>query len=155
MEGTTFQDYDSFIAFMEQRPDSPQNSENREDSNIIWYDNLGNTISEEEAWERVSEDKSATWYDEFGNEITMEEAKHRTLEDVNGMVVCEYTEWYEGVVSVRYTPKDGTVLPITVCTYGDLHEAEDKVAVRNVLFGVGYCVEVLITFLVYFKKRAK
>lgn len=155
MEGTTFQDYDSFIAFVEQKPDSPQNSNNREDSNTIWYDNLGNTISEEEAWERASEDKSAIWYDEFGNEITMEEAKHRTLKDVNGMVVCEYTEWYEGVVSVRYTPKDGTVLPITVCTYGDLHEAEDKVAVRNVVFGVGYCVEVIIAFLVYFKKRAK
>lgn len=117
---------------------------------------LENAISEEEAWERVSEDKSATWYDEFGNEITMEEAKHRTLKDVNGMVVCEYTEWYEGVVSVRYTPKDGTVLPITVCTYGEFTRSQrNKVSVRNVLFGVGYCVEVLITFLVYFKKRAK
>lgn len=155
MEGTTFQDYDSFIAFMEQKPDSPQNSENSEDGNTIWYDDLGNTISEKEAWERASEDKSAIWYDEFGNEITMEEAKHRTLKDVNGTVVCEYTEWYEGVVSVRYTPKDGTVLPITVCTYGDLQEAEGKVAVRNVVFGAGYCVEIIIAFLVYFKKRVK
>ena len=155
MEGTAFQDYQSFIAFMERRPAFPQDSAEDTGDDVIWYDRFGIAISEKEAWEQLMEEESATWYDDYGNEITMEEARHRTLKDKNGKVVCEYTEWYQGVVSVRYTPKDGTVLPITVCTYGDLEQAERKAAVRHVMFGIGYSAEVAAVFFLYFKKRAK
>ena len=75
--------------------------------------------------------------------------------DENGNIVCEYTERNRSVVSLRYTPKDGTVLPITVCTYDDLQESEGKVAVRNVIFGAAYCIETIAILLIYVKKRAK
>ena len=55
-----------------------------------------------------------------GDAISEEEALTRRLEDKNGTVVCEYIDRNESVVSLRYTPKDGTILPITVCTKEDL-----------------------------------
>ena len=99
--------------------------------------------------------KPVTYYDEYGNEISEEEALTRRLEDKNGNVVCEYIDRNESVVSLRYTPKDGTILPITVCTEDDLQEAKQTAAVRHVIFGAAYCVECLAVVLAYFKKRAK
>ena len=97
---------------------------------------------------------TGTYYDQYGNEITKEEAMTRRLEDSNGNVVCEYISRNESVVSMQYTPKDGTILPITVFTEDDLQAARQTAAVRHVIFGVAYCVEVLAVVLVYFKKRA-
>lgn len=79
----------------------------------------------------------------------------RRLEDKNGNVVCEYIDRNESVVSFRYTPKDGTILPITVCTEDDLQEAKQTAAVRHVIFGAAYCIECLAVVFVYFRKRAK
>lgn len=156
MEGTTFNDYESFVAFMEQ--DIP-----------IWADN--DTIFREESaalnpapapddfiendLSREEELGGATYYDEDGNEITEEEALHHTLKDKNGNVVCEYTERNETVISMRYSAKDGTVLPITVCTQKDFREAKDKAAVRHVIFGWVYAIEVIGILLIYLKKRAR
>ena len=138
MNGTTFDDYESFIAFMER--DIPYHQDySYPDSQVAPAPFDGTNI----------------YYDEFGNEIAEEEALHRTLTDENGNVVCEYTARNRSVVSLRYTPKDGTVLPITVCTYDNLQEAEGKVAVRNVIFGAAYCMETIAILLVYVKKRAK
>ena len=95
-----------------------------------------------------------TYYDEYGNEISEEEALKSRLKDKNGNVVCEYIS-RRSVVSLRYTPKDGTILPITVCTEEDLQEARQVAAVRHVIFGAAYCIECLAVVLVYFKKRAK
>ena len=95
------------------------------------------------------------YYDEHGNEITYEEAMTRRLEDKNGNVVCEYLDRNESVVSMRYTPKDGTILPITVFTDDDLQEARQTASVRHVIFGAAYCIECLAVVLVYFKRRAK
>lgn len=139
MKGTTFHDYDSFVAFMEQEvPSDPQPPffENQEDADL-WTEG------------------ECTYYDEFGREISEEEALHRTLKDREGKIVCEYTDRNESVHSLRYTPKKGTVLPITVCTEQDLMEAQKKVGVRNVLFGVGYGVETVGVLVYYFVKRAK
>ncbi len=99
--------------------------------------------------------ETGTYYDEYGNEISEEEALTRRLEDKNGNVICEYIDRNESVVSLRYTPKDGTILPITVCTEDDLQEAKQTAAVRHVIFGVVYCIECLAVVLTYFKKRAK
>lgn len=143
MEGTTFEDYNSFIEYMEQDiPASPKP-----------YFNGGDTAVEIPV---PSEDiGSGTYYDEYGNEISEEEALTRRLEDRNGNVVCEYIDRNESVVSLRYTPKDGTILPITVCTEDDLQEAWQTAAVRHVIFGAAYCIECFAVVLFYFKKRAK
>ena len=143
MKGTTFEDYDSFVEYMEQDiPASPRYSFN------------GGTTAVEIPVPS-EEIETGTYYDEYGNEISEEEALTRRLEDKNGNVVCEYIDRNESVVSLRYTPKDGTILPVTVCTEDDLQEAKQTAAVRHVIFGVVYCIECLAVVLAYFKKRAK
>ena len=143
MEGTTFEDYDSFIEYMEQDiPAEPKH---------YFY---GGTTSVETPVPS-EEVETGTYYDEFGNEITYEEAITRRLEDKNGNVVCEYLDRNESVVSLQYTPKDGTILPITVFTEDDLQEARQIASIRHVIFGAAYCIECLAVVLFYFKKRAK
>lgn len=136
--GQVFTDYESFVAYMElplpaqiYGPAAPL------------------------AEELIDDSSGAVWYDEFGNEITEEQARHRTLEDRNGVVVCEYTEWNEQVVSMRYSPKDGTVLPITVLTQADVDAARKVIAWRNVLFCVAYAAEVLGVLGWYFIRRKR
>lgn len=141
MKGTTFEDYESFIEYMEQ--DVP--SEHEYDAN--YNGSATSPIPEEEIG-------STVYYDEFGNEISEEEALTTRLKDKNGNVVCEYIS-RRSFVSLRYTPKDGTVLPITVCTEDDLFEARETAAVRHVIFGTAYCVECIAVLLIYFIKRAK
>ena len=141
MEGTTFEDYDSFIEYMEQDvPASPTYNDSHKESAAV-------PVPEEQIG-------TPTYYDEYGNEISEEEALTSRLKDKNGNVVCEYVH-RRSFVSLRYTPKDGTVLPITVCTEDDLQEARQVAAVRHVIFGAAYCVECLAVVLIYFKKRAK
>ncbi len=140
MKGTTFEDYDSFIEYMEQ--DIPASLRYHFNASI-------------ETPAPSREIETGTYYDEYGNEISEEEALTRRLEDRNGNVVCEYIDRNESVVSLQYTPKDGTILPITVYTENDLQEAEQTAAVRHVIFGAAYCIECLAVVLAYFKKRAK
>ena len=143
MKGTTFEDYESFIAYMEQDiPAAPK------------YVFSGGTTAVEQVAPSEEID-SGTYYDQYGNEISEEEALTRRLEDSSGKVVCEYIDRNESVVSVRYTPKDGTILPITVFTEDDLQEARQTAAVRHVIFGAAYCMEALAIVLVYFMKRAR
>lgn len=127
MKGTTFADYDSFINYMQQ--DIPADSDGHAGE---------------------PKQSAAQLPDGIG-----EEALTRRLEDSNGNVVCEYIDRNESVVSLRYTPKDGTILPITVCTEDDLRAAQQTAAARHVLFGAAYCLECLIVILIYIRKRAK
>lgn len=143
MKGTTFEDYNSFIEYMEQDISATPSS---------YFNDESSSIAVPVPSEEVGD---AVYYDEYGNEISEEEALTRTLEDRNGNVVCEYIDRNKSVISLRYTPKDGTVLPITVCTEGDLQEAQQIAAVRHVIFGVAYCIECLAIVLFYFKKRMR
>ena len=143
MKGTTFHDYENFIEFMEQ--DIPAE---------FYAQFLGGTVSvEHPILQEVP--GSVTYYDQYGKEITEEEAKHRTLKDANGNVVCEYQDNNESVISMQYTPKDGTVLPIKISTQKDLQEAKQLASVRHVIFAILYMVEVLVTLMVYFKLRRR
>ena len=126
MDGTTFEDYDSFIQYMQQDISSASSNHTKEP---------------ESSAEQIP----------YGPE----DAPTRRLEDKNGNVVCEYIDRNEAVVSLRYTPKDGTILPITVCTEDDLRAAQQTAAVRHVIFCAAYCLECLIAAAVYIRKRAK
>lgn len=137
MNGTTFDDYDSFIAYMEQDISGDFGYEADLESSI------------------AAESGAPVYYDAYGNEISEEEALTRSLEDENGNVVCEYVKRNQSVVSVQYTAQDGTVLPITVFTYSDLQEAEQVVARRSVIFGIAYCVEALAVIVIYCRRREK
>lgn len=141
MEGTTFDDYDSFIAYMEQ--DIPADSGKR----TYYADGTAPAPAPEaELGER-------TYYDDQGNETSEKEALTRTLVDKNGKAVCKYIGRNETAVSIRYTPKEGTILPITVFTQADVQAAKQKAEVRHVIFAAAYCLECLAAAAVYFKKR--
>lgn len=140
--GTTFEDYESFIAYMEQ--DIPYSRR---------YNDNGTYIVEQIV---PSDDLSGeVWIDEYGNVISEEEARRRTLKDSKGNVVCEYIDRNEYVSSISYSVKEGTVLPITVVTFDDLDTINAKLAIRHVIFAVVYAVEVLAVVLIYTKKRMK
>ena len=142
MKGTTFEDYESFIEFMEQDIPAAEHPHFNDGSAYEYVDAPSEDI------------ENGAYYDENGNEISEEEALTRRLEDKNGNVVCEYIS-RRTYVSLRYTAKEGTVLPITVCTEDDLREARNTASVRHVIFGAAYCVETLAVLLVYFLKRSK
>jgi len=142
MEGSTFTDYESFIAYMEQDiPAMP-----RQESSHIAPDSV--PVAEEQIG-------PTTYYDQYGNEISEEEAMTRRLEDRNGNVVCEYVARNKSVVSLQYSPQNGTVLPITVFTDQDLRDARQTARIRHVVFSAVYCAELLAAVLIYFRKRAK
>lgn len=133
MKGTTFDDYDSFIAFMEQEvaAEVPE----------------GQAVAPAPA--------SDIWYDEYGNEISEEQVRTHQLTDKNGNVVCQYVQRNESVASLRYAPKEGTVLPITVYTQADRRAAQQKASLRHGIFAMIYCMELAGTLAVYFRKRVK
>jgi len=141
VEGTVFHDYESFKAFMEK--DVPYEyhyssvnalSAPVETSAITYYDSLGNEISEEDALKRQL----------ILNEGTPEE-----------QVVCEYVHRNHSVTNISYQPKADTLLPITVRTTDQVDAARQKVAVRNVLFGLAYGLEVLTALVIYRWKKAR
>lgn len=127
MESTaTFEDYDSFIQYMQQ------------------------DISAASGYHTEKPDAVAVQIP-YGTE----DAPTRRLEAKNGNVVCEYIGRNETVVSLRSTPKDRTLLPITVCTEDDLRAAQQTAAVRHVIFCAAYCLECLVIAAVYIRKKAK
>lgn len=142
MKGTTFEDYDSFIAYMEQ--DIPYEERYYSGSNSV----------PNETVVMPAPDNDETWYDQYGNEISEEEARRRTIEDRNGNVLCEYIDRNEMVCSIQYGSGED-MLPITVSTYDDLEEARRTADVRNVIFGFVYVIEVTGILLVYAVKRKK
>lgn len=141
--GTVFEDYDSFVAYMEQ--DIP-----------AWYDDSSHAamtpVPAAPPEDSVGEE---TWYDRDGNEITEEEARRETLMDKNGDVVCEYIRYNDYVAYLKYSAKDGTVLPITVVTQSDSRVGWARHDAINMIYCVLYPLELAAIFLVYFKKRAK
>ena len=71
MKGTTFEDYDSFINYMQQdipaasgdyAKEPEQSAAQRSYGGETYYDASGNAISEEEALTRRLEDKTALWF---------------------------------------------------------------------------------------------
>ena len=147
--GETFNDYESFIAFMEQ--DIPYDSDeywtgaftSAQDSAAV-PENPSLSITEE-----------ITWVDEYGNEISEEEAITRTLRDANGNVVCSYLERNKAVSTLRYEPKDGTILPITVITNSAYQTARTFSQLITTLFFVFYPIEVILAVFIYFRRRIK
>ncbi len=133
---------ESFVAFMEQ--DIPYSD--------YAYSSSNARENEESAVAPIGE---ITYYDEQGNVISEEEALHRELTDSKGNVVCEYMERNETVASIRYSDKDGKLLPITVITYADMRGGQATMSLINSAFVVGYFLEVIVGIWIYFRKRVK
>lgn len=141
-KGTVFEDYESFITYMEQ--DIPKT-----------YHFIGNDFTGNDMYvtERVPD--STVYYDAYGNETGEEEALRNTLLDKNGEVVCEFIQRNGEVSTYDYTPGDGTALPITVYTYEDLFFAKSLARNIKFLFLPVYLLEVIAVILFYRKKSMK
>lgn len=140
--GVVFDDYESFVEFMEQDISADYIYEVKDNAIFL--------VPAREEWIGESH-----YYDEYGNEISEEEALIKTLEDSNGNVVCTYMQRNESVSFIHYTPQEGTVLPIRVITTGDY---ENAVSLSSMIT-LGYCalypVELLAVLLVYFRRIAR
>lgn len=140
-KGTVFEDYESFIAYMEQ--------DIQRTYHFTGNDFIGNDMYV--ITEQIP--NSTVYYDENGNETSAEEALHRTLLDANGEVVCEFIQRNGDVSTYGYTPGDGTVLPITVHTYEDWFYAQSSARDIKFLFLPVYLLEIAIVMSFYRKKR--
>lgn len=128
----TFDDYDSFVAFMEQ--DVPDYK----------YYSDGFSTGVEIFGESES---SSEWYDD--------EDMRCTVEDENGNVVCTYIQRNKSVSYITYSGQNGSVLPIKVVTGGAEQAAEGMFNLINAVYCILYPLELLAVLLVYFKKKAK
>ncbi len=152
-EGTTFRDYESFIAYMEKEVTYEPTRKNgwfitAEQSAVTPQ----NYATENVAPQNIGD---IIWYDEHGNEVSEEEARTRTLEDANGEVVCTYIRRNETVTRISYEAKDGTVLPITVYTYEDQRVAHNISEFITLAYCIIYPIEIFSAIWLYCRKRAK
>ena len=152
-QGTTFYDYESFVAHMEK--DVPYDSM----SDGYWSGPFTSAQEQAVAPEHSAAEEiptgEVTYYDRYGNAISEEEALTRTLEDKNGNVVCTYVERNRSVSSLRYEQKEDSVLPITVISNREYQIARQQYNLINTVYCVLYPIEVLAVLLIYFKKRAR
>ena len=138
-QGTLFEDFDTFKAYMEQ--DIPA-----QDSSAPGVDN---------APAQLVPGSEVQYYDEQGNPISEEQALRRTLTDREGNVLCEYIYRNQTVCGMRYGHADGNPLPIAVFTQEDLWRGRQKINEINTVFGVVYLAEAIGVIVLYLKKRAK
>ena len=143
--GQVFNDYESFVEYMEQ--DIPYDS----NTHYSGWAAIENPVAPESSVQH----EDIEWYDKDGNVITEDEARTRTLEDANGNVVCTYIDRNESVSSIRYSAKDGTVLPIRVISTSEYRAASRLSSMITSAYCVLYPIELIAVLLVYFKKRAK
>lgn len=136
--GLVFNDYESFVEYMERDEKAP----------------VRGLPPEAPVYAGPEETEPEIWYDENGNEITEEQARTRTLEDQDGNVVCTYIKRNENCTGMSYSPKKGTVLPITVYTVQDRERAREQAQQVQVLFVPVYFVEIAAAAFFYRKKRA-
>lgn len=136
-KGTVFEDYESFITYMEQ------------DIQRTYHFNGTDMYVTEQV------PNSTVYYDENGNETSADEALRRTLLDKNGNVVCEFIQRNGDVNTYDYTPGNGTALPVTVYTYEDWFFAKSLARDIKFFFLPVYLLEVIAVILFYRKKSMK
>ena len=147
-EGITFNDYESFIEYMER--DIPFDETPYQTGLFESAQDSAAAPPQSSVEEIIDE---STWYDEYGNEITEEEALTRRIEDANGNVVCTYIAHNNAVSFMRYTEKDGSVLPITVYTTSEMRTARTWAGIISSAVCLLYPAELLAGFVIYFRKR--
>lgn len=141
MKGTTFNDYESFLDFVETyTPAVPFSSQQPGSANQV-----------------ASENEESIYYDEYGNVVSKDEALTMTIQDRNGNTILKYVQRNGNVLSVSYSTgsKDGNALPITVYTHDDYKEGKRIVSQRNAVFACVYALEVAAAVIVYAILRRK
>ncbi len=132
---TTFHDYESFVAYME--------------TPIPYEAALSNGYGQNAVSVIPNSTTDNAW------PVIEEETHTYTLEDVNGETVCTYIKRNETVFSVRYEPKEGTILPITVITHQEYRIARNISEIISIAYCILYPIEIVAALLFYYRKRAK
>ena len=141
MKGTTFNDYESFLDFVEtDTPAVPFSSQQPGSANQV-----------------ASGNEESIYYDENGNVVSKDEALTMTIQDRNGNTILKYVQRNGNVLSVSYSigSKDGNALPITVYTHDDYKEGKRIVSQRNAVFACIYVLEIIAAVIVYVLLRRK
>lgn len=141
MKGTTFNDYESFLDFVEtDTPAVPFSNQQPGSANQV-----------------ASGNEESIYYDEYGNVVSKDEALTMTIEDRNGNTILKYVQRNGNVLSVSYSTgsNDGNILPITVYTYEDYREGRLVVQQRNAVFACIYVLEIIAAVIVYVLLRRK
>lgn len=141
MEGTEFQDYESFLEFVETDVPGPSSFDSNQQA----------SLPQNTAVQIAPESEAAIYYDEYGDVVSKDEALKRTIQDGKGNTILKYTQRNGNVLSVSYSTssKDGSVLPITVYTYDDYREGQRIVSQRNAIFVCIYVLEIVASIVVY------
>ncbi len=139
-DSTLFYDYDSFIEYMEQ-PVA-----------YIYYSDNGTSIAEPLA--RPGQEENMIYYDQYGNEISEEEALREEMIDRKGNVVCTYIKRNQSVTMVEPGDSDD-LLPIRTITQDQWRVGRAKYQMIQYAFVVVYGLEIVGAVILYYKKRAK
>ncbi len=133
-KGTKFEDYESFISFMEEEKSISYqyHDENYQATNEIVY--IKNYDIHKDTRKKLFE---------------------TALKDKEWNTVCRYMDQNYEVCAIKYNEKKGTILPITAITYEDFHHAVLQTEITKNIFKGIYIVEIMLFLLLYFKKRAK
>ncbi len=140
-----FDDAESFVAFAEQ--DVKDTYEAPNVSIEYHYDGEITVVPEEDPADQT------IYFDQHGNSITEEEAMTRTMEDSSGNVVISYVQRNETISSVSFGAESEGFLPIHVKTKDHIRAAQRQVELTNAVFTVVYLLEVLSVLVAYFLLR--
>lgn len=136
-EWQSFEDVDSFIAFMEQ--DVAYNHPFTATHTPVPEASPGNDI---------------IYYDEYGNVISEEEAMTEHLYDGDA-VFASYVHRNETVQNIRYSIQYGQVQFLEVLTWQEYYRGRDSLEAFNILFGLANAAEYLLAIGFYAVKRKK
>lgn len=126
-----FEDYNSFVSYMEQEVD--------------WYGNP----------EKKSPDTESTYDDKNDHEISEEQALRTELRDREGKLLCSYLARNRSVAEVYYGSEGNGYLPIRVVTNTQMSAAMKRGNQLVMLFGLLYAAEVVTVLAVYMRRRVR
>lgn len=139
-EGTVFEDWDSFKAYMAEPVPYPSTASHRETAPT--------SVPE------VALTGEPIYYNEYGVRITEEEARTREVRNRRDEVVCTYLDYNDAVSSIRYGGGD-TMLPVRVTTVEQVRDARAELQWRNMWFFLAYGLELIAVAALYFLRRVR
>ena len=145
-EGTVFENYNDFKAFME--TDMP-------DDSYAEMTVIATQTMPVPNYEDASDSEEIIYYDDYGNEISEEEALTEYVYDKDGHILCRYINRNGTVRSIEYNHSAEDLLPVTVYTNEQWHNARRQIDIFNTMFIAAYCIELAATVLIYITKRRK
>lgn len=148
-EKTTFENIEDFVAFME------QDISYHRDGEVIEVELPTIMMGADGEISSTDVVDEAIYYDELGNEISEEEALTEAMYDSQGNLICTFVHRNRSVAIIKEELQDGNLEAITVITYEGLRVGELMKNLINIAFIVLYFIELIIGTAIYFKKRIR